>query len=240
MISGPPHDEGHIDSVHCRLEADRQTMQGEGHPRRNSLSLARRRCWPGQSQGGRSSGASRLGSRRRNGRPRRGPASARHPVSRSSRALRHPARRCVRSCRASKAIIDAGALKIDESKEMAETALVKILIGSSTFAFAGRANAAPIECRESCRRVDHRGFDEQGVVTVGPVGCDAKPWPLSVSSKNRRSKTLGRTSRIRLQTPPSTSLRIPPTTSLNRERYYSPLLGFGQSLGIKPMPTFEH
>lgn len=122
MISGPPHDEGHIDLVHCRLEADRQTMQGEGHPRRNSLSLARRRCWPGQSQGGRSSGASRLGSRRRNGRPRRGPASARHPVSRSSRALRHPARRCVRSCRASKAIIDAGALKIDESKEMAETA----------------------------------------------------------------------------------------------------------------------
>lgn len=39
---------------------------------------------------------------------------------------------------------DAGALKIDESKEMAETALVKILIGSSTFAFAGRANAAPM------------------------------------------------------------------------------------------------
>ena len=144
MISGPPHDEGHIDSVHCRLEADRQTMRGEGHPRRNSLSLARRRCWPGQSQGGRSSGASRLESRRRNGRPRRGPASARHPVSRSSRALRHPARRCVRSCRESEAIIDAGALKIDESKEMAEAALVKILIGSSTFAFAGRANAAPM------------------------------------------------------------------------------------------------
>ena len=176
-------------SIECLPSRSRQANNARRRPSpAEQLSLARRRCWPGQSQGGRSSGASRLGSRRRNGRPRRGPASARQPVSRSSRALRHPARRCVRSCRASKAIIDAGTLKIDESKEMAETALVKILIGSSTFAFAGRANAATIECRESCRRVDHRGFDEQGVVTVGPVGCDAKPWPLSVSSKNRRSE----------------------------------------------------
>ena len=107
-------------------------------------------------------------------------------------------------------------------------------------AFAGKANAAAMNVESHAGESITRGFDEQGVVTVGPVGCDAEPWPLSVSSKNRRSKTLGRAFRIRLQSPPSTSLRIPPTTSLNRERYYSPLLGFGQSLAIKPMPTFEH
>ena len=38
----------------------------------------------------------------------------------------------------------------------------------------------------------------------------------------------------------STSLRIPPITSLNTERYYSPLLGSGQSLGTRQMPTSEH
>jgi len=32
MITGPPHDESHIGSVHCRLEADRQAMQGEAIP----------------------------------------------------------------------------------------------------------------------------------------------------------------------------------------------------------------
>src|SRR5215213_3676532 len=61
MITGPPHDESHIGSVHCRLEADRQAMQGEGHPWRNSLSLAWRCSWAGQSQGGRSSRTPRLG-----------------------------------------------------------------------------------------------------------------------------------------------------------------------------------
>jgi hypothetical protein len=32
MITGQPHDEGHIGSVHCHLEADRQAMQGKAVP----------------------------------------------------------------------------------------------------------------------------------------------------------------------------------------------------------------
>jgi hypothetical protein len=43
MISGQPHDEGHLGSMHCRLKADRQPVQGESDPWRNGLSLARRR-----------------------------------------------------------------------------------------------------------------------------------------------------------------------------------------------------
>ena len=65
MITGQPHDEGHIGPVHGDLETDQAAMQGQGRPRRNSLSLAWRRRWAGQGQGRRSSGASRLGPGRR-------------------------------------------------------------------------------------------------------------------------------------------------------------------------------
>ena len=41
------------------------------------------------------------------------------------------------------------------------------------------------------------------------------------------------------QTPPATSPWTQPTTSLNGARYYSPLLGSGQALGKRLMPTFE-
>src|SRR4249920_1536272 len=85
----------------------------------------------------------------------------------------------------------------------------------------------------------HWDLMAEGMVTARAVGCDAEAWPLSVSSENRRSKTLGRTSSLRPQTPRTTSLWTPPTTSLNTQRYCWPLLGSGQSLGRRRMPIFE-
>jgi hypothetical protein len=88
----------------------------------------------GQSQGGRSSGAPRLGAWRCHCRPRRGPGSARHPERRPSRALRHVARRGVQ--------IEAPGDELADTAETARRDLDRIFNTGGVAALVGNTYGA--------------------------------------------------------------------------------------------------
>ena len=46
---------------------------------------------------------------------------------------------------------------------------------------SGRANATPISIKSHVGVASRERSHDRGLVTAGPVGCDAEPCPLSVS-----------------------------------------------------------